>query len=166
MNDITIREATINDLPYINDLLNYAIIHTNYNLSLEPRSMEDAKLWFKTHVDRGYLVLVAELDGEVIGWCSFSEFRANSGYKPTAEISVYISSKHRHKGVGTRLIAELERNSEHYHTLVAVVTDNNSASIALFTRCGFSPMFTFQEVGYKNGKYRSVTFMVKRTSTI
>lgn len=164
MTGVTIREARIDDLPYINDLLNYAIINTNYNLSLEPRSIEEAEKWFQSHREKGYLILVAEYQNEVVGWCSFSEFRSISGYKTTAEISVYISQKHRHKGIGTMLITELERNSKQYHQLLAVVTDNNTASIALFTTCGFSPMFTFHEAGFKNGKYRSVTFMIKRVN--
>ncbi len=162
MKNTIIRQARAEDVPAINDILNYAILHTNYNLNENPRSIEDAEIWYKEHIDEDYPIVVAEKDGNVVGWASLSWFRKFSGYRTTAEVSVYVSHQYRHKGIGTMLVTELERLAGKYHILIAVITDNNTASLSLHSRCGFVPMCTFRELAYKNGEYVSVTFMTKK----
>lgn len=162
MDKITIRQAVKEDMPAINGILNYAIMNTNYNMNTQPRSSEKADEWFDNHVRDGYPVVVAELKGKVIGWASLSHFREPTGYNTTAEVSVYVSVNHRHKGVGTTLLTTLITMAEgKYHCLIAVVTDNNWASLALHTRCGFTPNTTFHQIGYKNNTYIDITFMTK-----
>ena len=161
-NKISIRPAAAEDMPAINGILNYATMNTNYNLSTSQRSDEKALEWFKSHERDGYPVVVAVLNGKVIGWASLSRFREYSGYNTTAEVSVYVSVNHRHKGVGTTLLTTLITMAEgKYHCLVAVVTDNNWASLALHTRCGFIANTTFREIGFKNNMYIDITFMTK-----
>ena len=160
--NITVRKAKRTDVPAINEILNYAILNTNYNMNENARSLEDAYKWFDDHEREDYPVLVAVYDGRTIGWVSLSHFRQYSGYNCTAEVSVYVSESYRHRGVGTMLLTELERISGRFHTLVAVITDNNTASLSLHSRCGFIPVCTFRELAYKNGTYISVTFMSKR----
>ena len=96
MNQIKIRPATLNDVPEINDILNNAILNTTYNLKEQARPINEAEDWFKTHTEEGYPIIVAEIDNAVAGWASLSHFRDFSGYDSTAEVSVYVSSSHRH----------------------------------------------------------------------
>jgi phosphinothricin acetyltransferase len=160
--DIKIRKALKSDVPMINEILNYSIKHTKYNLTLEPRSEEDAEKWYDSHMEENYPVLIAELNGEVVGWASLSHFRYITGYNTTAEVSVYVDQNHRHKGIGTLLISSLEREAYgKYHCLIAVITNNNTASLSLHSRCGFVPISTFREIAYKHGEYIDVTFMSK-----
>ena len=161
MNQIKIRPATLNDVPEINDILNNAILNTTYNLKEQARPINEAEDWFKTHTEEGYPIIVAEIDNAVAGWASLSHFRDFSGYDSTAEVSVYVSSSHRHNGIGSLLLADLERVAE-FHMLIAVITDNNTASLTLHSRCGFAPMCTIHELGKKNGEYLSITFMTKK----
>lgn len=161
MNNTIIRQAVKDDVPAINNILNYAIINTNYNLNEKPRPLNDAFRWFDEHKAENYPVLVAETKGEVVGWASLSHFRAYSGYNSTAEVSVYVSKNYRHKGLGTLLVTELERAAKRFHMLIAVITDNNTASISLHSRCGFVPMCTFRELAKKNNEYVDITFMTK-----
>ncbi len=164
MKNLRIRNAQRNDIETINNIFNYAIENTNYNLRETKRSLLDAYEWYDQHTAEDYPVIVAELEGKVVGWASLSHFREYSGYDCTAEVSVYISKEHRHKGIGIRLVSELERLAKSFHNLIAVIVDNNTASISLHSRCGFIPMCTFRELAYKNGEYISVTFMIKRLS--
>ncbi len=159
---ISIRPAKAADVPEINAILNYAVMHTNYNLNTRPRSEEKAVEWFESHMRENYPVIVAQLQGKVIGWASLSHFREYSGYDSTAEVSIYVSADHRHKGIGTTLLTTLITMAEgRYHCLIAVVTDNNWASLALHTRCGFIANTTFREIGFKNNTYIDITFMTK-----
>lgn len=161
MHKIKIRKAELKDIKEINSILNFAILNTNYNLSTQPRSDADAEKWFSDHMQDNYPVIVAELDDKVIGWASLSRFRTNSGYNKTAEVSIYVSDNHRHKGVGTTLLNALISMSESFHCLIAVITENNWASLALHSKCGFMPNATFKELGYKNDKYIDVILMTK-----
>lgn len=156
-----IRRATKDDIPAINDILNYAIVNTNYNLNEHPRTLRDAYRWYDEHISEDYPIFVAEVSGTVAGWASLSHFRAYSGYNTTAEVSVYVSHKYRHKGLGTLLVTELERSAKRFHMLIAVITDNNTASISLHSRCGFIPMCTFKELARKNNEFIDITFMTK-----
>ena len=159
---IIIRQAQKKDVPDINGILNYAIMNTNYNLNTSPRSEEQAYEWYESHIKEDYPVIVAELKGKVIGWASLSHFRSYSGYNTTAEVSIYVSVNHRRKGVGTTMLTTLLTMAQgKYHCLVAVVTDNNWASLALHTRCGFIANTTFREIGYKNNTFIDITFMTK-----
>lgn len=162
MNSVKIRRAKKDDIPRINEILNYAIVNTNYNLSHKPRSLEEAYEWFDSHIADDYPIFVADVDGKVEGWASLSHFRKYQGYDITAEVSVYVSQNYRHRGYGSLLVTELERSAKRFHTLIAVVTDNNTASISLHSRCGFVPMCTFRELGKKNGEYIDITFMTKK----
>lgn len=162
MNKTIIRQASKNDVPAINNILNYAIINTNYNLNENPRSLKEAYQWFDEHSSESYPVFVAEINGMIAGWASLSHFRAYSGYDTTAEVSVYVDQNYRHKGIGTLLVTELERAAKKFHILIAVITDNNTASISLHSRCGFVPMCTFRELARKNNEYVDITFMTKR----
>lgn len=159
MHKIKIRKAEATDVRAINNILNFAILNTNYNLSTEPRNYEDGEKWFADHIRDGYPVIVAELEGTVIGWASLSRFRTYSGYNTTAEVSIYVSDNYRHKGVGTTLLNTLISMAGNYHCLIAVVTENNWASIALHSKCGFIANASFKELGYKNGKYIDITLM-------
>lgn len=161
MNHIEIRPATLQDVPHINKILNHAILNTNYNLQENARSLPDAEKWYNQHISEGYPVIVAVTNNTVVGWASLSHFRSFSGYDSTAEVSVYVSISQRHKGIGSLLLSELERVAK-FHMLIAVITDNNTASLTLHSRCGFVPMCTFNELGRKNGEYLSITFMTKK----
>ena len=161
MTNTKIRQATKDDVPAINNILNYAIINTNYNLNENPRPLNEAYQWFDAHKAENYPVFVVEVNGEVVGWASLSHFRNYSGYNSTAEVSVYVSKNYRHKGLGTLLVTELERSAKRFHMLIAVITDNNTASISLHSRCGFAPMCTFRELARKNNEYVDITFMTK-----
>ncbi len=161
MDNIIVRQAQKNDVPAINNILNYAIVNTNYNLKEQPLTIDDSNEWFDKHIGAGYPILVAELDGTVVGWASLSQFREYTGYNCTAEVSVYVAQGYGHRGIGTKLLNELEKYGQKFHTLIAVVTDSNVASLSLHSRCGFVPMCTFKELGKKNGEYVDITFMTK-----
>ena len=161
MDKIIIRQAQKEDIPEINNILNYAIVNTNYNLKEQPLTIDDSYEWYEKHISTAIPIIVAEINGVVVGWASLSQFREYTGYNCTAEVSVYVAKGYEQRGLGTKLMTELEKCGEKFHTLIAVVTDTNTASLALHSRCGFIPMCTFRELGNKNGKYVDITFMTK-----
>ncbi len=65
----------------------------------EPVSVEIRHVWFLQHDPQDYPLWVAEMDGEIVGWFGFEPFGKKLAYRATAEISVYVSEKHRRKGI-------------------------------------------------------------------
>jgi L-amino acid N-acyltransferase YncA len=155
-----IRRANVSDLDAISDIYNEAILTTTATFDIEPKSREDRLQWFADHDDR-HPILVAELDGQVVGWSCLSRWSQRAAYDDTAETSFYVQEGHRGKGVGRKLkqaiIVEARRLG--FHTLIAGVAEGSDASLHLNKSFGFKVVGTFKEVGHKFGKRLGVTYL-------
>jgi phosphinothricin acetyltransferase len=109
MPDVILRLASEADLPAINAIYNYYVLHSTCTYQTEPETAADRLTWFRQHPPDKYPVLVAEEAGEVVGWGSLSKFRPRAAYAPTVEASIYIRhDRHRH-GLGRLLLQEPDR---------------------------------------------------------
>jgi phosphinothricin acetyltransferase len=94
--------------------------------------------------------LVAERDGEVVGFAWASPYSVRDVYAGVAECSVYISSAARRSGVGLELLDALAAESERrgLYKLIGLIFTFNDASVRLFEKAGF------REVGvhHRHGK--------------
>ena len=75
-----------------------------------------------------------EEEGRVVAWVSFQAFYGRPAYAHTAEISLYIATKCRGKGLGKAILQEalvLASKCE-IKTLLAFIFSHNTASIRLF----------------------------------
>lgn len=156
---MNIRLAQRSDVSSILDISNWAAVNTPANFAIEPEPIEQ---WTKSFDDthRMYPWLVAEVDGEVIGWAKASPHRGRCAYAWTAEISVYVRHDHHGRGVGKalygQLIPALKRQS--YFTLIAGITVPNAASERLHESVGFIRIATFHRVGWKFGRWHDVGY--------
>ncbi|HEV8292247.1 MAG TPA: hypothetical protein VGP94_10000, partial [Tepidisphaeraceae bacterium] len=73
MKQIQIRLAKEGDLSIINEIYNHYVVNSTCTYQLEPEKMEDRAKWFAAHGAK-HPVTVAEVDGEVLGWGSLSQF--------------------------------------------------------------------------------------------
>ena len=157
---VIVRLATEADVPAILDIYNEAILHTTATFDIEPQTLDERLQWFR-ETRPPHCVIVAEEEGDVVGWGCLRGFRPRVAYRFTAEDSVYIDEKHRGSGVGTLLLAELiERAKEGgFHTVIAGMTEGNPASEALHKRFGFVEAGREREVGYKFERWLDVVWM-------
>jgi L-amino acid N-acyltransferase YncA len=100
------------------------------------------------------LVVVAD-DGEVRGYAESSAFRAESAYRHTREVSVYLGLDARQQGYGRKLYDQLLDllRADGIHVAVAVIALPNPASEALHRSCGFTRVGVLEEVGWKFGAW-------------
>ena len=156
----TTRPATVEDLKAVTDIYNEAVLTTDATFDLEPKTEDEQGAWLAGH-DRMHPVLVAELDGVVVGWASLSEWSSRSAYAGTAEISLYIKEEFRGRGAGRRLLEDIMREGEKagLHTVLARITTGNAVSIHLHESVGFEHVGVMREVGQKFGRMLDVLLM-------
>ncbi len=159
---LTIRPATTSDIPKITKIYNDAIQNTTATFDTEIKSEEQQLLWFNDH-GKKYPVIVAEEDGLVVGWASLSKWSDRCAYQDTAEVSVYVDSEHRDKGIGKKLLEMLilEGKTAGLHNLVSRITEGNRNSIHIHEKFGFRHIGIMKEAGVKYGKMLDVYFMQK-----
>lgn len=156
---LTVREATLEDLPEMLAIYNDAILKLTATFDLVEQTLADRRPWFDAHGGRNPLI-VAVLEGKAVGYASLSPFRDKEAYKDTTEISIYISDQYRGYGIGGALMKEiLDRAAAHsYHTVIAGITTGNEGSVKLHQKFGFEFIGCFKEVGFKFGEWQSVDF--------
>src|SRR5437867_3687662 len=101
-----IRPATAADQQRIMEIYNDAVLNTTATFDTEPRTMEKQMAWFSNH-RKNHPVLVAEEDGDVIGWASLSPWSDRCAYETTVEVSVYVDEHHRGRGIGGKLLGQV-----------------------------------------------------------
>src|SRR3972149_6240475 len=87
--NILIRTAELSDLDWITNIYNEAILTTTATFDTHPKSRAEQLEWFQTH-DARHPILVAVLDGNVVGWASLSKWSDRCAYSETGETSFYV----------------------------------------------------------------------------
>lgn len=159
---ITVRRATLDDLPAITEIYNDAVLNTIATFDTQSKSLDEQIEWFKEH-DFKYPIMVAETGGIITGWASLSRWSGRCAYANTAEISVYVAETHRGKGIGRHLIRAIVEEGQRVglHTVIARIAGGNDVSIRLHESVGFQHVGIMREVGEKFGKLIDVYLMQK-----
>ena len=105
--------------------------------------------------------MVAEMEGEVVGFGSLAPYRSRPAYATTVEDSVYVRRDVRGLGCGQAILAELLRlaTTHGFHAVMARVVGGHEASIGLHRSCGFQLVGVEREVGRKFGRWLDVVLM-------
>lgn len=114
--------------------------------------------------ERGLPYLVAEADGQVLGFAYAGPFRPRHAYRYTVEDSVYVAPEAVGRGVGrTVLSAVLDACAGlGVRQVVAVIGDSqNAASIGLHRSLGFVDAGMGRSFGFKHGRWVDVVWMQK-----
>lgn len=159
-----VRDAEEADLGPIARIYNFSVEHSAAVFTETPTTVPERAAWWQARRTLGYPVLVAVVDGEVVGFASFSDFRPWPGYRFTVEHSVYVSETHQGLGVGTLLMNRLfdAASALGKRTIVAGVEASNQASLRFHGRLGFQHAGTLPAVGFKFGKFTDLTFLYRR----
>ena len=163
-NDVSVRPARREDCPAILNIYNDEVMRSAASYEEEPGTLEDRERWLEAHRCDGYPVLVAEVEGRVVGWSALHRFGVRSGFRFTAEDSVYVDRSARGRGVGGRLLAPLLTAAavRGLHAVIAAIDSENLASVRLHQRHGFLEVGRFPEVGHKFGRWRDVVYLQYR----
>jgi phosphinothricin acetyltransferase len=139
-NPLTIREASISDLPAIVAIYNEAVEQRFATADLDPVTVEQRVAWFHEHDPATLPIYVAERDGVIVGWCSLSAHRpGRAALVGTSEISYYVRADSRGCGIGTALVRHALDDAKRLgkRVLFGILLEKNTPSINLLKKCGF-----------------------------
>ena len=96
---ITIRIATVEDAESIQKIYAPYVLNTTITFELEPPTVKEMADRI-SHTLEKYPYLVAVEEGEVIGYAYAGTLYDRRAYDHSAELSIYIDDRKRHKGIG------------------------------------------------------------------
>ena len=158
---IKIRPYQTEDTQAILDILNYNILHSTSLYDYKTRSYEQQKALLEDKLNKGFPVIVAELEGQVAGFGMYSEFRLREAYQFTVEHSVYVNERFQGQGIGKVVLQELIdlARKQNLHTMIAVIDSENQNSVVFHEKFGFETVGVFKECGFKFDRWLNTVFM-------
>lgn len=159
--EIQIRPYQTQDTQGILDIINYNILHSTALYDYTIREFDHQKSIFEDKIKSGFPVIVAEIQGKVVGFGMYSEFRFRQAYKFTVEHSLYVNEKEHGKGIGKLLLNELIvlAKAQGLHTMIGVIDSENKKSIHFHEQFGFKTVGIIKESGYKFDRWLDSVFM-------
>jgi L-amino acid N-acyltransferase len=157
---VSVRLARPGDAEAIRSIYNLEVTESTVTFDLVPRTVADQLAWLAEH-EGVHPAVVAERDGEVVGFGSLAPYRSRPAYATTVEDSVYVRRDQRGNGWGRAILAELVRLAtlHGFHSVMARIVGGHEASIALHRACGFELVGVEREVGRKFGRWLDVVLM-------
>ncbi|MBZ6075675.1 GNAT family N-acetyltransferase [Microvirga puerhi] len=162
---ILVRPSVASDLPAITAIYAHAVTHGTASFELAPPDAAEMARRRDALLDGDYPYLVAERDGEILGYAYAGPYRPRPAYRSTVEDSIYVAPSAQRLGVGRQLLIRLIEESEarDFRLMVAVIGDEEShGSIGLHASLGFEPVGVLSGIGYKHGRWLSTVLMQKR----
>lgn len=188
-----VRDAEIADLTRITEIYNQAIVETVATFDLETFEPEQRREWFaqfgpsrpilvcetaggRESDEAGDEATAGGADGgeatggdagngagAIGGYAYYLPHRPKPAYAHTKELTVYVDSAYRGRGIASALYSELiERaRSQEVHVLIGILGGENEPSAALHRKFGFELAGRMPEVGRKFDRWVDTYTYVK-----
>ena len=156
---MNIRRAKSDDAGQIAEIYNFYILNTHHTFETEPLSAEEMRERV-AEICENYPYLVAEENGEILGYVYATQFKLRQAYKHSVEASIYVKNQAKQKGIGSKLYEKLlaELAETDVHAIIAGISLPNEASVKFHEKLGYEKVAHFKEVGYKLGRWVDVGF--------
>ena len=159
---LTIRPGTDADLPAITAIYADNVLHGTGTFELEAPDEAEMTRRRADVLGKGLPWLVAERDGQVLGYAYANHFRPRQAYRFCVEDSIYLHPDARGQGVGRLLLAELVARCEAAgaRQMLAVIGDSaNAGSIGVHLALGFAHTGLLKAAGWKFERWLDVVLM-------
>lgn len=158
---IRIRDASIQDAEAIRAIYNDAVLNTTAVFDYVAREPQAQRDWLTMKAEQNLPVLVAEENGAILGYSSYGPFRPWPAYLYTVENAIYVAPDSRGKGIGKLLLEPLLKvaTSRGLRTMIAGITADNTASLRLHERLGYSQAGIIREAGWKFERWLNLIFL-------
>jgi L-amino acid N-acyltransferase YncA len=113
-------------------------------------------------------IVAEDEENNILGWAALTPVSGRCVYAGVGEVSVYVSSKARGKGLGKALLNELILQSEQngFWTLTAGIFPENEPSLKIHKQAGFKVLGIRERIGKINGEWRDTVLLEKRSQVV
>ena len=158
-----IRDAAAADSAAIAGIYNHYVEHSIVTFEEEPVAASEMAERLEEVFSAKLPWLVAERDGQVVGYAYASKWKGRCAYRFSTEVTVYLHHEAGGKGIGTELYGRLfpilkERG---LHAAMGGIALPNPVSIALHEKFGMEKVAHFKEVGYKFDRWIDVGYWAR-----
>jgi phosphinothricin acetyltransferase len=152
-----IRLATTNDAEGILAIYAPYISNTSFTFETEIPSADDFKKRISDYLTN-WPWLVCEIDGVIAGYAYGGKHRERTAYQWCVESSIYIHDDFQKQKIGKALYKTLIEifKRQGYRNVYAVINLPNDKSVRFHENCGFKYFATYENVGYKLGRWKNV----------
>ncbi|MDB5886381.1 MAG: GCN5-related N-acetyltransferase [Polaromonas sp.] len=159
-----IRSSRDEDVPAITAIYAHHVLHGTGTFETEPPSAADMAARRADVLSKGLPYLVAEQDGQILGFAYGNWFKPRPAYRYSVEDSVYLAPGRDRRGLGRALLAELLARCEAagIRKVMAIIGDSaNAGSVGVHRAVGFTHVGTIEACGWKFGAWRDIVIMQK-----
>lgn len=156
---IVIRLATAEDAEAILNIYGGYIRNTTVSFEVDVPTVEEFQNRMN-QIQSQFPWLVCEIDGVVAGYAYASKHAQRAAYRWSADLSVYINEKYHRRHIADALYTAIYAmlKAQGYYTVYAGVSTPNPKSEAFHLAQGFSVVGVYPNVGYKLGKWCTLTW--------
>lgn len=132
-------------MPYSRDVLRQYILSTTGDI----------------FIDKQLRLIIETTDGAPVGLIDLTSFDPKNLH---AEVGIAILPSHRHKGIASQALCQLEEyagHTIHLHQLYAIVPDINNYSLQLFKKRGFKVVANLQDWLFDGKNYQNAQLLQK-----
>ena len=162
-----IRIATDKDIPAMLGIYAPYVENTTYSFEYEPPTEAQFTQRFLKYTAQCPW-LVWEEHGTVLGYAYGSLPFERAAYSWCAEVSIYLAPEAQKRGIGRKLYAAVEEIlwRQGYRIIYALITSENTGSLAFHEKAGYTYCANFSGCGIKFGKCLGVIWMEKRSNSV
>lgn len=168
--DIRIRVAKEQDAKEILNIYAPYVEQTAITFEYEIPSLRDFKERIH-HTLQKYPYLVAEMEGEILGYAYVSAFHARAAYDWCVETSIYVKMDKKRMGIGVSLYCALElilkeQGILNLNACIATPREEDEHltmdSVRFHERMGYRMVGEFDQCGYKFNRWYNMVWMEKQ----
>lgn len=169
MNNLKIRIATLADASKLLDIYAYYVQNTAITFEYEVPPLEEFEGRMRGILDK-YPYIVAEREGQVLGYAYAGPFKGRPAYQWCVETSIHVQKDCRQEGIGKALYLSLEEilKSQNFQNLYAciaypAVEDEylTKNSVYFHEKLGYRLVGEFYRCGYKHHRWYNMVWMEK-----
>lgn len=159
-----IRPSQSHDLPAITEIYAHHVLHGTGTFEITPPTLQEMGQRRDDVLAKGLPYVVAEDQGQVLGFAYCNWFKPRPAYRYSAEDSIYVAPTAIGQGLGRALLGVLcaQAQAAGVRKLLAVIGDSaNAGSIGVHQALGFVPVGTIASCGWKFERWLDVVLMEK-----
>lgn len=162
-----IRMATEADIPAMLEIYAPYVLNTTYTFEYTVPTAEEFTARFRA-ITAQFPWLVWEENTRVLGYAYGSLPFERAAYSWCGEVSIYLDPAIQGRGIGRNLYAALESimQQQGYRVIYAIITEENTGSLAFHEKLGYRFCAQFPACGMKFDRWLSVIWMEKRLNSV